>query len=51
MSFATRLRQAREQSGLTQQDLAEKLGVTKSAIGNYENGVSSPKWDVLLKNF
>ncbi len=51
MSFATRLRQAREQSGLTQQDLAEKLGVTKSAIGNYENGVSSPKWDVLLKIF
>ena len=51
MSFTTRLRQAREQSGLTQQDLAEKLGVTKSAIGNYENGVSSPKWDVLLKIF
>ncbi len=51
MSFASRLRQAREQSGLTQQDLAEKLGVTKSAIGNYENGVSSPKWDILLKIF
>ncbi len=51
MSFASRLRQAREQSGLTQLDLAEKLGVTKSAIGNYENGVSSPKWDVLLKIF
>lgn len=51
VSFASRLRQAREQSGLTQQDLAEKLGITKSAIGNYENGVSSPKWDVLLKIF
>ena len=51
MSFASRLRQAREQSGLTQQDLAEKLGVTKSAIGNYENGVSSPNWDILLKIF
>lgn len=51
MSFASRLRQAREQSDLTQQDLAEKLGVTKSAIGNYENGVSSPKWDILLKIF
>ena len=50
MSFASRLRQAREQSGFTQQDLAEKLGV-KSAVGNYENGVSSPKWDVLLKIF
>ena len=31
--------------------MAEKLGITKSAIGNYENGVSSPKWDVLLKIF
>ena len=51
MSFASRLRQAREQFGFTQQDLAEKLGVTKSAVGNYENGVSSPKWDVLLKIF
>ena len=40
MSFASRLRQAREQTGLTQLELAEKLGITKSAVGNYENGVS-----------
>ena len=46
MSFASRLRQAREQAGFTQQDLAKKLGVTKNAISNYENGVSSPKWAV-----
>lgn len=51
MSFASRLRQAREQAGLTQQELAQQLSVTKSAVGNYENGVSSPKWDVLLKIF
>lgn len=51
MSFSARLRQAREQAGLTQQAFADKLGVTKSAIGNYENGVSSPKWDVLVKIF
>ena len=51
MSFSCRLRQAREQAGLTQQTLADKLGVTKSAVGNYENGVSSPKWDVLIKIF
>jgi len=51
VSFAARLRQAREQAGLTQQDLAKKLGVTKSAIGNYENGVSSPKWEILVKIF
>ena len=51
MSFEGRLRQAREMAGLTQQDLAEKLGVTKNSISNYENGVSSPKWDVLVKIF
>ena len=51
MSFSSRLRQAREQAGLTQQSFADKIGVTKSAIGNYENGVSSPKWDVLIKIF
>lgn len=51
MSFSCRLRQAREQAGLTQQALADKLGVTKSAIGNYENGVSSPKWDILIQIF
>ena len=51
MSFASRLRQTREQAGLTQLELAEKLGVTKSAVGNYKNGVSSPKWDVLVRIF
>lgn len=51
MSFASRLRQAREQTGLTQLELAEKLGITKSAVGNYENGVSCPKWDVLVQIF
>lgn len=51
MSFEGRLRQAREMAGLTQQDLAKKLGVTKNSISNYENGVSSPKWDILVKIF
>ena len=51
MSFSMRLKQARESAGLTQLELAKKLGVTKSAIGNYENGVSSPKEAVLLQIF
>lgn len=51
MSFATRLRQARESAGFTQLELAKKLGITKSAVGNYENGVSSPKDVVLLQIF
>lgn len=51
MAFSNRLRQARERLGLTQGELAKRLGCTKSAIGNYENGVSSPKEEILLKLF
>ena len=32
------LKQIRLQLGLTQRDLAEQLGLSKSTIGNYENG-------------
>ncbi len=51
MAFSNRLRQARGRLGLTQGELAKRLGCTKSAIGNYENGVSSPKEEILLKLF
>ena len=36
MSFGTRLKARREQLGITQPQLAEMLGVSKGAIGNYE---------------
>ena len=51
MSFGSRLRNRREAMGLKQSELGKMLGVTGSAIGNYENGVSSPKADVLYKVF
>ena len=51
MSFGSRLRERREALGLKQSELGRLLGVTGSAIGNYENGVSSPKADVLYKVF
>ena len=51
MSFGSRLREQREALGLKQSELGKMLGVTGSAIGNYENGVSSPKADVLYKVF
>lgn len=51
MSFASRLREKREELGLKQSELGKMLGVTGSAIGNYENGVSSPKADILYKVF
>lgn len=51
MSFGSRLRERRECLGLKQSDLGKLLGVTGSAIGNYENGVSSPKADILYQVF
>ena len=36
---------------MSRDTLAEMLGVSRSAIGNYETGVSSPKEDVLLRLF
>ncbi len=51
MSFGTRLRERREALGLKQGELGKLLGITGSAIGNYENGISSPKADVLYQVF
>jgi transcriptional regulator with XRE-family HTH domain len=51
MSFGSRLRERREALGLKQGELGKLLGITGSAIGNYENGVSSPKADILYRVF
>lgn len=51
MSFSQRLKERREKVGLTQMELANILGITKGAIGNYETGFSSPKADILYKLF
>lgn len=51
MAFKDRLREAREAKGLTQQELANIVGVSKSAIANYETGVSAAKEQVLIKLF
>lgn len=51
MGLANRLRERREQLGLTQSEVASLLGITPGAVGNYENGVSTPKADILFKVF
>ncbi len=51
MSFGSRLRQKRKEMGLKQSELGELLGVTGSAIGNYESDFSSPKAEILFKVF
>ena len=47
MSISARIKEARKRLSLTQEELADKIGITKGAIANYENGVSTPKIEIL----
>lgn len=49
MDFGKRLKQLRTQAGLTQLQLAERIGVTKSVVSFYELQERSPSPDVLIK--
>ena len=40
--FSERLKNLRKNKGLLQQDMADKIGVTKSAYGYYEQGKTTP---------
>jgi transcriptional regulator with XRE-family HTH domain len=40
-----RIHLLREQSGMTQQDLATRLGVTRSSVNSWEMGISIPTTD------
>lgn len=51
MSFGSRLRERRTSLGMSRAQLAGRLGITASAISNYENGISSPKADILYNVF
>ncbi len=49
MSFAATLKAARERAGLTQQQLAEKLGVYREAVARFESGKHDPGWSTVQK--
>lgn len=45
--FPNIFRKIREQSGLNQQQMADKLSVSRSAVGMYENGEREPNFETL----
>lgn len=49
LEFGERLKQLRVGQGYTQQKLADALGVSKSAISMYENGVREPELALIQK--
>ena len=51
MGFAQRLRERREELGISRAELAAQLGVSKSAISNYETGYNAVREDILLRLF
>ncbi len=47
--FGSRIKELRNENRLTQKELAEKVGVTKSTIAAYENDTRLPSYEVLIK--
>src|SRR5438067_2357390 len=44
-----RIREAREAAGLTDEQFAEAVGVSRQAVGHYETGVTAPRGDVFSR--
>lgn len=49
LNFGNRLRALRHDKGWTQEDLAKRLGVTKSVISAYETSLRYPSYDILIR--
>ena len=49
MSLGNKLAEARRARNLTQEQLAEKLGVTRQAVSRWESGAAYPETDKLVR--
>ena len=49
ISLGKRIKAAREQAGLTQEDLADRLGMSTTHISVIERGVKPPKLDTFVR--
>lgn len=49
VDFGHRLKTLRTHANISQGVLAERLGISKSAISSYENGIILPSYEVLMK--
>jgi len=45
--LAEKIKALRDLKGWSQEDLAEKLGISRSAVGNYEQGTREPDLETL----
>jgi putative transcriptional regulator len=49
VKLGQRLRESRRSRGITQEELAEKVGVSYEWIGRVERGIYFPNWLLLIK--
>ena len=49
VGFGDKLKQLRTLKGLSQEQLAKRMSITKSMISAYENSIRLPSYDVLIK--
>ena len=49
VEFGRRLKQLRQNAGLTQKQLAQKMGITASVVSYYELSVRNPSPEILIK--
>lgn len=49
MNLAMRIQQLRKKAGLTQQELADKLSISRSTLAGYETESKQPSYDVLVQ--
>ena len=47
--IADRIKQLREQLGLTQSELAKRLGITRSSVNAWEQGISVPSTQFIVE--
>lgn len=45
--IGNRIRRYRKESGLTQEQLAKRINVTKSRVSNWEQGINRPDADII----
>ena len=46
--IGTFLKELRNENGMTQEQLGEKIGVTNKTVSRWENGIFLPPVDILL---
>ncbi len=49
MSLGNKINHCRQQSGMTQEQLAEQMNVTRQTVSNWERGINEPDFDSLCR--